>query len=264
MSTGFDVEVFQETLESLDGGNVRNLVVHGEVDSTSSDLRRRIDNGAPPGTVVVAGRQTAGRGRSGREWFSAETGNLYLSICLSVSGDTQQSVPMVPMVPLAAGIAAHEAISRECRVDCRLKWPNDVLVSGKKLAGILTELVALRGTDALVIVGIGINTGIEAFPEAIRDIATSIPILKGTPANPAPIAARFVHGVASWLSRIAAGERTRLVDAWKACAEPFGRRVRVGSVEGVTRDLAPDGRLLLTGDNGEVVSVVGGIVEPID
>ena len=260
MTLGFDFEKFRTLLESFGAAPIRNVVVHSVIDSTSNDLKRRLENGAPPGTLVAARQQTAGRGRSGREWVSEAVGNLYLSISLDVA---DRSLENVPLVPLAAGIAAWEAVRDACDVLPELKWPNDVLVNGRKLAGILTELISVGNSRPVVVVGIGVNTGTPSFPPALRDIAVSVPMLTGETADPSAVAARFVYELGSWIQRIGNGERADLVAAWRERAEPFGRRVRVGEIEGMTRDLTPDGRLLIVKNDGVVVEVVGGIVESI-
>jgi BirA family transcriptional regulator, biotin operon repressor / biotin---[acetyl-CoA-carboxylase] ligase len=258
MNFEFDFDRFQQELASLGGDNIFNTIVCSSIDSTSSDLKRRLENGAAPGTVVVAQCQTAGRGRSGRTWFSAERGNLYLSTALAITGE---AADIVPMVPLAAGVAARDAIFEASSAACVLKWPNDLLIGGKKLAGILSELAFHRQGRSIVIVGIGVNTGAVSFPPDLVNIAVTVPMVTGKSADPSIIAARFVHYLNGWIARIETGERSILMDAWRERAEPFGRRVRVGNLEGVTTDLAPDGRLLIVKDNGEEVSVVGGIIE---
>jgi len=261
VTSGFDYDRFQSRLEALGAAPVANLIVHSNVDSTSSDLRRRLENGAPPGTVVAARCQTAGRGRSGRFWMSDDPGNLYLSTAVAL-----EEIPLerVPFVPLAAGISACDAIRRVCDVPAVLKWPNDVLAAGRKLAGILTELVSPRPPCPVVIIGIGVNTASSAFPPDLRDIAVSIPMLSGAAVSPSDVAAEFIFELGQWTRRIEDGEPGCIVAAWRKRAEPFGRRVRVGEVTGVTCDLTAEGRLQIVRDNGETVEVVGGIVEYAD
>jgi BirA family biotin operon repressor/biotin-[acetyl-CoA-carboxylase] ligase len=183
-----------------------------------------------------------------------------LSIALAFR---KEIIDKVPLVPLAAGIAACDAIVEVCGVSPKLKWPNDVLVDGRKLGGILTELVSQKTEQAVLIVGIGVNTGTSSFPSSLRDVAVSIPLLKGKAADPSDVAARFVSTLCVWKDRIEIGETAALVAAWRARAEPFGRRVRVGALEGMTRDLTPEGRLQIVQDNGDITEVVGGIVESI-
>lgn len=259
MTDYFDIERFQEILAASPQDVVPNVVVHNTVDSTSSDLKRRLENGAPIGTLVVARHQSAGRGRSGRRWFSDTRTNLYFSISLSIRGELGT---LVPLVPLAAGIAAIDAISDQGCVLPRLKWPNDLLIEGRKAAGILCEMVASKGDRAALIVGIGVNIGSQSFPEELSGIATSIPE-NDKPLNRSALVAKFVINVKKWIERITSGGVADLVASWCARSEPFGRRVRVGELEGVTEGLTADGRLVLRGDDGKTVHVVGGIVESL-
>src|SRR5207248_2338013 len=135
----------------------------------SDELKEAARQGAPEGTVVVAERQTGGRGRLGRAWESP-AGNLFLSLLLRPTPDLR-----VSLIPLAAGLAVADAMEAE-GATCRLKWPNDVLAGGKKLAGILSEATSsAAGVDG-VVVGIGANVGLDpkALPEDVREAATSL------------------------------------------------------------------------------------------
>lgn len=259
MTDCFDFERFQEVLASHPRSASVNVVVHNTVDSTSSDLKRRLENGAPIGTMVVARHQSAGRGRSGRSWFSDTDKNLYFSMSLFIRGELET---LVPLVPLAAGIALIDAIAEQGCVLPRLKWPNDLLIDGRKTAGILCEMVVNKGDQAVLVVGVGVNIGSQTFPEELSGIATSISELD-KPVDRSALMANFVINIKDWIKNITAGGVADLVASWCARAEPFGRRVRVGDLEGVTEGLAEDGRLVLRGDDGKRVHVVGGIVESL-
>ena len=259
MNDVFDVERFQEVIASCGEALAPNVVVHRTVDSTSSDLKRRLENGAPIGTLVLAKRQTSGRGRSGRVWFSKTLQNLYFSISLSVRGELET---IVPLVPLAAGVAAVHAIRKQGGEPC-LKWPNDLLLNGRKAAGILCEMVAGREDRAALIVGVGMNLGAQSFPDELEGIATSIPEDESRPMDRTALVADFVVNLRRWVARVTSGRVADLVACWCEKAEPFGRRVRVGDLEGVTEGLNSDGRLIVRKDDGEKVCVVGGIVESL-
>jgi BirA family biotin operon repressor/biotin-[acetyl-CoA-carboxylase] ligase len=238
----------------------RQITFHSSIDSTSTDLKRRLAAGLGPGSVVAAEMQEKGRGRRGNVWHSPGEGNLYVSLALTVPEPLQETLPLLP---LAAGIAIWDAVGRIGDVEPKLKWPNDLLVSDRKLAGILCESTDTSKRPVVTIVGLGVNIGTKMFPDELKAVATSMKQLSGDPVDAAVLAARWVAGLEQWTRSIARGKRSALVDAWRDRAEPFGRRVRVGDIEGETVDLADDGRLILQKDNGEQTIVSGGIVESI-
>jgi BirA family biotin operon repressor/biotin-[acetyl-CoA-carboxylase] ligase len=256
----FFVETFRERLVSLGDGTSREVLLLDEVDSTSTELKRRIKQGAMPGTIAVAHRQTQGRGRLGRVWHSSPLGNLYLSILMETGAPTNETVPLLP---LAAGIAAHEAAT-EVGAYCHLKWPNDVLVSGKKLAGILCEAVMMSKDRAQVIVGLGVNIPDAPFPPEIAHTAVSLNTVLKKEIDISFLAAGFVSSLESWNLRITKGDRAALIQEWRKRAEPFGRGVKVGDVTGKTVDLASDGRLIVLDDHGQEHLIAGGIVESVE
>ena len=154
MSTKFNLQTFEAELSNLGCRRNREILSFNTIDSTSSELRRLLMRGGRPGTVAVADRQEAGRGRKGRSWHSPDSGNLYISVAAELVGPTRETVPMLP---LAAGVAACVAIRGLTGTDARVKWPNDVLIADRKVAGILTEAYRLETVSHLAIVGLGVN-----------------------------------------------------------------------------------------------------------
>ncbi len=238
----------------------REVVFHPRIDSTSTDLKRRLGEDLGPGAVVAADMQEKGRGRRGNIWHSPSEGNLYVSLAVAVPEPFQKTLPLVP---LAAGIAVWDAVGPIGNKVPALKWPNDLLVSDRKMAGILCESIHISKRPVVAIVGLGVNLGTEAFPGELKEIATSLKQLSDDSVDAPVLAARWVAGLEQWIRLIGQGKKRELIGAWRRRAEPFGRRVRVGDVEGETIDLAEDGRLILLKDNGEQIIVSGGIVESI-
>jgi len=148
--------------------------------STNDTVRALAAAGAPEGTVVVADEQTAGRGTKGRGWNSPRGLGLYASILLRPA-----SPAVVPLLPLAAGIAARDAVEASHGLAARIRWPNDILFEGRKLGGVLCESVFAGDRPEFVIVGIGLNAaqGSEAFPGDLRETAVSIASALGAPAD---------------------------------------------------------------------------------
>lgn len=260
MTARFSAQKFFERLRMLGDDGDREVAVFDEIDSTSSELRRRLQAGAQSGLTAVAHRQTGGRGRLGRTWHSPLEGNLCFSVVLKIAGPIDETIPLLP---LAAGLAAHEALT-EAGAQPYLKWPNDVLVHHRKLAGILCEAVDLTKQGAWAVVGIGVNIAQRPFPPEISQTAIALNAMLEKDADMSRLAARFLFSLENWNRRIGDGERTAVVDAWRKAAEPFGRRVKVGEVTGKTVDLAPDGRLIIQDDEGQDLRIAGGIVESLD
>ena len=145
----------------------RNIVFVPETDSTNNDVKNIIKSSeCPVFTVLTADRQHSGRGRLGRSFISPE-GGLYFSVAYPLTGREAN----IPFLTLLAGLAVNEGIKELTGTDTLIKWPNDIYLKGKKLGGILTELISFRGVTAVV--GIGINLRETDFPEEIRGLATS-------------------------------------------------------------------------------------------
>ena len=148
--------------------------------STNDAVRALAVSGAPEGTVVVADEQTAGRGTKGRAWHSPPGLGLYVSILLRPS-----SPAAVPLLPLAAGLAARDAVEASHGLAARIRWPNDILFDGRKLGGVLCESAFAGDRPEFVIVGIGLNAahGPGDFPGDLRETAVSIVSALGAPAD---------------------------------------------------------------------------------
>ena len=233
-------------LVPLRGEFGRALCYRGTVTSTQDDLRLWADaerHPAPHGAVVVAERQTAGRGRRGRSWDSTH-GALMFSLLLREA----LTLPELARMPLAAGVALHAACTA-LGVPCGLKWPNDLLTpDGRKLSGILLE-ADLRGEEARrAVLGIGINVG--AAPQGAAHLQEAAPRL-----TRAEVLGEVLGQLEHWLTQPAPA----VLAAWKAASLTLGRPVRVATaravVEGVARDLDEQGNLLVETEAG--VQTVG-------
>jgi BirA family biotin operon repressor/biotin-[acetyl-CoA-carboxylase] ligase len=257
--TRFSAERFLTALGS--GGHAADREVHAldAVDSTSSELVRRITAGAAVGTVVIAELQEQGRGRSGRSWFSPRGGGLYISLAVAVDPGPDSALTAVP---LAAGVAAVDAVAQAGLEPPLLKWPNDLLVNDRKVGGILCEVADPRARPGIVVVGLGLNLGPMAFPDELGFAASLAEA--GSALAREPLAAAWVGRLEGWIGRIDEPQgRSPLIEAWRRRAEPFGRQVRVGDMEGETVDLDSSGRLLIRRADRMVVAVAGGIVENV-
>lgn len=205
-------------------------VVHlAETDSTNRVARERARRGE--GGVVVADHQTAGRGRLGRIWTSAPGENLLFSAILPLT------VPLARAPRAVLVWAAHLAEV----LDCRVKWPNDLVDgSARKLGGILAELESDPDGHPVVVLGVGLNVNQVEFPDL--PYATSVRLLRGQPVDRADLFVALVRALYAADIGLPDG-----LDRWRARSDTLGRRVRVGDVEGLATGLRDDGALLIDG-----------------
>lgn len=244
----------------------RRIVYEREVDSTNRLARDLAIAGAAEGTIVVAETQTAGRGRMGRSWFSPAGEGIYLSLVLRPRFQPSEA----PKTTLLAGVALAEALIPVVPAPVRIKWPNDVLAGGKKVAGILVEAaVEIDAIDYLIIgVGINVNTPPRRFPAELRDRATSLAAEAGRPVARVEILADFLGRFERHYDRVGREGFGPVIRRWRELSDMAGRRVRVRSfdrrLEGIISGIDDDGVLLLTGADGTVERVIAGDVEYIE
>lgn len=222
-----------------------------ELGSTSDRAKELADAGAEHGEVVVAESQTAGRGRRGRSWASPPRKNLYFSVVLRPDLPPARA----PELTLVASIALCDAL-RQAGVEAGIKWPNDLLASGRKIGGVLTELAAEPDRVHWVVVGAGINVNARPadFPEDLRGEATSIAIERGQAAPRALFAAACFTALEDWLDRHADEGFSAVRTAWRERSVTLGRQVLVRTdgreLSGVAEDIDDSGALLVRGPAG--------------
>ena len=224
-------------------------------DSTQSEVQRRAMAGAPEGTVVTAGHQRAGRGQRGHDWWDAPGQSLLCSVLLRPDCPPATA----PQLSLVGGLAVAEALAASAGVSLRIRWPNDLLVDGRKVCGILAEAASSGGQVHHVILGIGVNLHQSAFPDSLADRATSLRLLTGrapeVPALLAVILDRLGERYAAWQRGGFAAVRA----AWLAHSMLPGQAVRLpdGGL-GRAEDVGPDGALMARAGDGRLVRIVSG------
>lgn len=239
-------------------GTWRQVEWHAVLDSTQRVARERARAGAPEGTCVIAESQTAGRGRLGRTWHSPPGVNVYASIVLRPA----MAPSAVPQIALVAGLAVAAAI-RDVPLPAALKWPNDVLVGGRKVAGILTELEAEIERVHFVIVGIGVNVNAPpaAFPVELAERATSLAIAAGRHVDRGAFMGRLLAAFEERHRRFLAEGFGALRSEWESYAALTGCAVRVSGgpqlVEGTVLGIDDAGALRLATPAGETLVVAG-------
>ena len=221
-----------------------------EIGSTQDVLR---DADHPHGAVAVAEHQTAGRGRSGRRWDDAASTALLFSVLLR-----PPAAAPLPQLSLVAGLAVAEALERETGAGTRVKWPNDVLINSAKVAGVLLEAA---GSVVVCGIGVNINQTEGELPAVTRTPATSLRIVCGRELNRGGILASILVALEGRYGDWLVGGLESLQRHIEERNVLRGRRVRVGGRAGVAGPIAPDGRLSITLDRGDVVLVESGEVE---
>jgi BirA family biotin operon repressor/biotin-[acetyl-CoA-carboxylase] ligase len=236
-----------------------------EIDSTNTYARRLAEQGAREGGVVIAESQTGGRGRLGKRWVSPPNVNLYFSVILR----PKLAPARAPQITLMAAVALAETLQWFLPVPPVIKWPNDILVSGKKLAGILTEVSCGSEQVDFVILGIGVNVNypLELMPEEIRQLATSLSIVCQKKISREDFLRRLIHHLDRCYGEIEENGFGPLAPRWEAYFGLRGQRVRIELLDEVTfgtaKGIDQDGALLLEDDHRELQRVIAGDVIPI-
>ena len=211
------------------------------IDSTNDRARELASRGAPHGTLVTADEQTAGRGRQGRSWTAPAGSAVLMSLVLR---DLEERHALVP---LAAAVAVSEACEETAGVSCRVKWPNDVWIDGKKVAGILVEG---RPQEGWAVLGIGVNVSTRAadFPPELRGTATSL----GT-ASAEDVLAALLRG----LDRRLGDDPDSILGAWRERDALRGAQVRWNDGQGRAAGITDDGALLVEMEDGQEILQAG-------
>lgn len=217
--------------------------------------------GEPEGAVVLAEEQTAGRGRAGRAWYSERAAGIYMTLLLRPKLAPVQA----PLLTMMAGLSARTAVQATTGLSVDLKWPNDLLIGGKKVGGILTEMHAEPGQVRFVIVGIGLNVNQEKFPGELAGAATSLRVESGKPQSRMELVVRLLREFESDYNRFQHEGVASVVARFESVSSyASGKRVRVTigteSYTGTTAGLGPEGLLQVKRDDGQLTTVIAGDV----
>lgn len=241
----------------------KNIYHFYEVNSTNDFARRLLGHGtgAPEGTLVLAERQTAGRGRMGRNWFSESGSGLYFSVVLKPRVPAQY----VPLLTLGAAVAVHDAVERCAGVDVDIKWPNDLLVGKRKVCGILAEMQAEVDNVQTLIMGVGLNVNHQAMPDELADRATSLRLATGRRHSRIEILVESLEELEKLLERFHKEGPSAITEPWsRSSSFTEGRSIEVRdgfrSILGVTRGLHPSGALRVEQADGSIEEVYSGDV----
>ncbi len=250
----------QDLLHQLNSSRFGHpLYVYQQIGSTNDEAKLLAENGAPEGLLIVAEEQTAGRGRGGRAWLTPPGGALAFSLVLRPALSAEQAARLV----MLAGVAVCEAIEQTTAARPQLKWPNDVLLNGKKLAGLLAES-ALRG-EALeyAVLGVGLNVSWAPAPEQVDFPATSLQAETGHEVDRAKLLRAILARLEARYAQLNdEATFTALFADWRVrltlLGQPAELRLETETLVGVAEDVAPDGALLFRLSSGETRRVLAG------
>lgn len=240
----------------------RDIRVFEETTSTNDVLEKLARDRVKEGVVVFAESQTRGRGRLGRKWMSPARKGLWFSVLLRPELRPQETTQLT----VAGATALVRAIQTQAGIKPEIKWPNDVLIRGKKAAGILTELSAELDRVKHVILGIGVdvNQSVKDFPPELRRVATSLRIEARQAVDRAGLATEILRELDCDYGRVCAGEFESVADEWERNCSTLGRDVviQIGErrVQGRAESLDADGALLLRTEHGRLERIIGGDV----
>ena len=240
----------------------RDIQVFEQTTSTNDVMEKLARDGVKEGVVVFAETQTKGRGRLGRKWISPERKGLWFSVLLRPDLRPQEATQLT----VASATALRRAIQSGTGLKPEIKWPNDILIGGKKVAGILTELSAEVDRVRHIILGIGVDVNLDAgeLPAELRKIATSLKIETGEMISRAELAVEILRELDFDYARICGGEFPAVADEWESGCVTIGKNVTVHigdrKIRGRAESLDDDGALLLRTEHGHLERIIGGDV----
>ncbi len=247
----------QESLQKSLAGKFFGHQIHyyKEIDSTNDEAFRLGLAGAPEGAALIAESQSTGKGRMQRVWHSPAGSNIYTSIILR----PQIEPAKVSQISILAGVAAAEVLENYCPDRIKLKWPNDVLINGKKVCGILSQVKTVAGEVDFIVLGIGINVNISynEFPKELCNLATSLAMETGRENSRLELIISLYENLAKWYKQLLQNGFNPIKERWLSLSPMIGEMVQVKfqeeAVSGKAIGLDEDGSLiLLTADNKEV------------
>lgn len=266
-SQGYRITVVPDTLRQSDmkpglrtktmGKDIR---VFPEVASTNTLAMELAGQGAAEGTVVVAETQTGGKGRLGRKWVSPK-GNLYLSVILRPNIPTHKA----PLITLMGAVAVASAIRTTCGLEAGIKWPNDVLISGRKVCGLLTEMSAEQDRIRHIVLGIGVDVNMELgeLPPEVRSLTTTLAAEAAVKINRTALFQQVLRDLEHWYQKFLNNDAD-VLDEWKKLNMTIGNRVAVSgageALDGLAQGVDHEGRLIIKLDNDTLRAVAAGDV----
>jgi BirA family biotin operon repressor/biotin-[acetyl-CoA-carboxylase] ligase len=238
----------------------KGIVYHSKINSTNTKAKELASGDAPEGTLVVAEQQVKGRGRKGRTWFSPSQGGIYISLILK----PHISPGEAPKITMLTGVVVAETLLKLTPCNINIKWPNDILVNGKKIAGILTEMSTEMDAIEYIVVGLGMNVTTPRFPDDIKDKATSILIETGQYFSRVTFIREYLKWYEKYYDIFKNIGFAPVIQRWKEFTDIIGHMV-IAEVSGKkyigeVHDIDNDGILILKDKNKNLHRIFSGDV----
>lgn len=238
-----------------------DIYFYDEIGSTNDECKKLAEEGAKHGTLVVAEKQTKGKGRRGRSWESPKGTGIWMTLLLRPDIEPYNSSGLT----LVTAMAINKAVQEITGLDAKIKWPNDIVVNGKKVTGILTEMSAQPEMINYIVIGIGINVNTEEFPEDIAKTASSLKIESGKTIKRSSIIALFGKYFEQYYAKyIKTQDMSLLIDEYNKELINVDRQIKVlakeNSYTGIAKGINRHGELIVETENKELKNVVAGEV----
>ena len=239
----------------------KNILYFDETDSTNTEIKKAAEKDAPHGTLAVADYQSMGKGRRGRSWAAPHGVGIWMSLLLR----PELPPTCASMLTLVAALAVADGIREVCDLEAKIKWPNDIVVNGKKVCGILTEMSTELECINYIVTGIGINVANHEFPEEIRDVATSLYLETGKEVRRSQLIAAIMRAYEGYYDKFMENQNLKsLMDVYNSRLANCGTQVRVLSpgneYTGMALGIDEMGELLVRTEDGKVCKVISGEV----
>lgn len=265
VNSGLDIKLIESALSTYVIGKVDNCL-YDEIDSTNTCASAMASAGAPEGTLVLARRQTAGRGRLGRQWVSPPDAGVYMSLIVRPQMERND----LPLLSLMTGVACAQAVQRLTNVEVQLKWVNDLVFKGRKLGGILVEMVAGQTNAACLpalVIGIGLNinlAGVE-IPDEIKAKVDWLENLTSSPVDRNVLVAEICNCIEAQYLELRNGGGALIIERWSQRSCTLGKMVRAEgagnrAISGLASGIGPTGALIVQQEDGTEIMLYGGEV----
>lgn len=255
----FDKHEFKRLLE--DNNLFEHFFTYDKIDSTNKEAKRKAMEEGVSTALIISDEQTIGIGRRGRQWLSEKNSGIYMSMLLRPNIKPMHG----SMLTLIAGLAVKKAIFTNTGLECKLKWPNDIVISNKKICGILIQMSSEIDYINYIVIGIGINVNNNDFTEDLKDVATSLKLIGGKEYNRKALIIEIIKEFEKLYKEFLTCESLDFIieDYNKACVN-IGKKVRVEmngkNIVGEAIKVVENGGLMILSDNGEELIINSGEV----
>jgi len=265
---GYNITKYPDVLTEVELGSLfeteffgNKIYFYDEIDSTNNEAKKKAEDGAKQGTLVIAECQNGGRGRRGKKWISPSGSGIWMSFVLKPAIHPYGA----SMITLVAALSVVSALKNIKGFECNIKWPNDIVANGKKICGILTEMSSELDAVNYVIIGIGININSTEFDEEISDIASSVFLETGLTIKRSQVVADFAKYFEKYYSIFMQTQDMRgLIDEYNGLLVNVGREVKINNINsqfiGNAIGINDKGELLVKKQDGSVEKVIAGEV----